>query len=329
MKPHLRKDILSSNWVIISDERQFRPNEYISKVKCPFCPGNEEETPPEIYSLRDKKGWFIRVVPNKYPALLYDDKNFVEEEGINKKNYLNGIHEVIIEDRIHSIKIHKIKHLDQVLNAYAFRMKELYRRKTIKYVMIFKNYGKNAGASLVHPHSQIIALPILPYRIVDEVNHFEYYYKKNKRCAMCDIIKNEIKIKKRVISLNDDFIAFAPFASRFNFEIWIAPRKHIINFYELNNYNQLALIIKDVFYKLHKSIEGLSYNMIIHSSPRNSKNFHLHIEILPKLAMPAGFEWGSGFYINTISPEKVSEILKSNKKFSLHRRYYENRDSGK
>lgn len=315
MKPHLRKDILSSSWVIVSDDRELRPNEYRSKIKCPFCPGNEKETPPEIYSLRDLKGWYLRVVPNKYPALEYSTNVFRETEGINIKDYVNGIHEVIIEDRNHNIKINEIKHLDEVLKTYSLRMKDLYSKKGIRYVMLFRNYGENAGASLIHPHSQLIAIPLLPLRVSDELNHFKGYYSKNKRCVMCDIIKNEIRIKKRIIFKNSDFIAFAPFASRFNFEIWISPVNHNPHFYCEKDFKKLSDALKDVFSKLHYSIGRLSYNMIIHTAPSMENKFHWHIEILPKIAMPAGFEWGSGFYINSISPERVYDILNRKKKF--------------
>ncbi len=315
MNSHLRKDILSSNWVIVSNDREFRPNEYRAKIKCPFCPGNEKETPPAICELKDLKGWYIRVVPNKYPALTLENKNFQESEGLNKKFYVKGHHEVIIEDRNHFKKINEIKHLDKVLEIYALRMKELYSLKNVKYVMLFRNYGQNAGASLIHPHSQIISMPLLPLRVSDELKHFKTYHLKNKKCAMCDILSDEKKFKKRIIFENSHFVAFAPFASRFNFEIWVSPVNHEPDFYKETEFKKLSEALKNVFSKLHYSIKDLSYNMIIHTAPSGEKKFHWHIEILPKIAMPAGFEWGSGFYINSLSPERISEILNKGIKF--------------
>ncbi|MEF3280704.1 MAG: DUF4931 domain-containing protein [Elusimicrobiota bacterium] len=320
MKPHLRKDLLSSNWVIISDERAFRPNDYRQKVQCPFCPGNENKTPLPILSLKKFGKWYIRVVPNKYPALIYDNKVILENEGLNKKYYLNGVHEVVIECREHNKKIYEIDHFEEVLSVFAQRMRIISAMKWIKYVMLFRNYGVNAGASLKHPHSQIIGIPLLPSKVEDEVNHFLNYKKKHNRCVMCDIIKDEMKYGRRLIYAGKNFVAFAPFASRFNFEVWIAPITHRSHFYLENNFQDLKTVLFAVFLKLHKSISDLSYNMILHSAPCNKKEriFHWHIEILPKLAMPAGFEWGSGFYINTISPEKVAEILNSGKVFKDH-----------
>ncbi len=317
MNSHLRKDLLSKSWVIVSDERSARPNEYIEKkIKCPFCPGNEEETPPQIYSLKNKNSWYIRVIPNKYPALKKETQKAKESEGIFTKNFENGIHEVIVEDQNHTTKLHEISHLDKVVEVYTLRMKELYKFKNSKYVMLFRNYGENAGASLIHPHSQILTLPLLPLRVEDELNHFKQYYRKKRKCILCEIIKNEIKLEKRVIYKNKSFVVFAPFASRFNFELWIVPFKHQQNFFSNKEFSHLADALKYTFSKLHYSIENLSYNMIFHTAPRNETHFHWHIEILPKLAMPAGFEWGSGFYINSISPEKAAEILKSGKKFN-------------
>lgn len=320
MKPHFRKDIFSSNWVIISDERMLRPNDYRNKnIKCPFCPGNESQTPPEIVSIKKNGIWTLRVVPNRYPALVYNKNNYLKKEGVNEKYYFKGIHEVIIEDRVHNRKIFQIKHYDEVLKIYANRIEEIYKTNGIEYVMLFRNYGINAGASLRHPHSQIVGLGIVPFRVLDEINHFKSYFDKNKRCPMCDTINNEIIDKKRVVSMSNNYIAFAPFASRFNFEIWIAPLNHIPCFTIKEDFISLKEIIFDVFKKLDRVIDDLSYNMIFHiSSVKKVDSFHWHIEILPKLAMPAGFEWGSGMYINSISPETCVNYLRTGKKFKYY-----------
>ncbi|MGC9070254.1 MAG: galactose-1-phosphate uridylyltransferase [Elusimicrobiales bacterium] len=316
MKPHLRKDVFSSAWVILSDERGRRPNDYLNPdTRCPFCYGNESDTPPSVFERKKDGKWYIRVVRNKYPALVDVRRDSLIKEEIFRKHFFSGVHEIIIETPEHDKKIHEIEHLDEILEVFAGRMRKLYSKKGIKYVMLFRNYGKNAGATLRHPHSQIIALPLVPTRILEEKKSFLEYYDRKKRCLMCDVIESEIKIKKRVFYINDSFIAFAPFASRFNFEIWISPLKHIPDYYNEKNFDLLCDVIRKVFSALHNSIAEVSYNIIFHTSPHNFRDFHWHMEILPKLAMPAGFEWGSGFYINSISPEKAVSILVSGKKF--------------
>lgn len=314
MRPHLRKDIFSPSWVIFNDGRGKRPNDYYeSNIRCPFCPGNEKDTPPSVSEKRKEGRWYIRVVRNKYPALINTGRILSEKEGIFRKYFFRGIHEVIIETPNHNSRIDEIAHLNEVFEVFAFRMKEIYNLKDIKYVMLFKNYGRNAGASLKHPHSQIIGLPIEPVRISDEKNRFYEYYSKYKKCLMCAVIENEIRTKKRVFEINDKYIAFAPFASRFNFEIWISPLQHLENFYDEKDFGSLSDIVRKVFNVFHSSIKDLSYNIVFHTAPRRCSCFHWHIEILPKLAMPAGFEWGSGFYINSVSPEKAVLMLKNRK----------------
>lgn len=319
MSPHLRKDPFSPNWIIFSNNRNARPNDYRAKIKCPFCPENEYLTPPEILSIKKNKKWIIRVVPNKYPALTYNTENYTEHLGLYNLYHYRGAHEVLIESPEHNKNIEDIKHLDKIFEVFSKRIHDLYKLKGIKYVMVFRNYGENAGASLKHPHSQIIALPLLPLRLKHKLNHFVNYYSKNKRCLMCDIVKFEKKQRERVIFENKSFIAITPFASRFNFELWIIPKKHITAYTDFNNYRELSQIFRKVMRKLRNSIKNLSYNLIIHTSPANTRkeHFHWHIEILPKLAMTAGFEWGSGFYINTITPELAATILKKNKKFDF------------
>lgn len=314
MKSHLRKDVFSSSFVIISDERGKRPNDYLNpKGTCPFCPGNERLTPKAVYTRENKEGWYIRVVKNKYPAITKGDLK--PKKGFFSILPIKGFHEVIIEARDHSKFIYQINHLNEVLEVYAERMKELFRPLYVSYVLLFRNHGINSGASLRHPHSQLITLPFIPLRISDEVKRYNDYYNKYKRCIMCDTIKRESISKKRILYIDRHFCVFAPFASRFNFELWISPLEHQPNYYETKNFSELASVIKYTFEKIHNSITNPSYNIIFHTAPKGKKIFHWHIEILPKISMPAGFEWGSGLYINSISPEKAIAILKKNKRF--------------
>jgi len=315
--PELRKDIINSNYVIFSSQRGKRPNDYKDKNQpCPFCPGNEFDTPPEIFSVKDKhNNWKIRVVSNKYPALtkvkdIEDNKNNLYE-----KISGFGIHEVIIETPCHNQEIEKLDINDilEIFDVYSRRFEALKKEKGIKQVIIFKNHGEYAGASLKHPHSQVVAMPILTEKAKKEIFNLKKYFSKNKSCAFCDMIRMEQKENKRIIEENEDFIAFEPFASRFCFETWILPKRHLCDFEsQENNLKSLVNIYKKTMNKLSFSIKDISYNMIIYSSPtglKNKKFFHWRIEILPKLARLAGFEWGSGFYINSISPEKAAQIL--------------------
>ncbi len=318
--PEIRKDIFSNGWVIYSSKRSGRPNDYIDgDVKCPFCPGNEESTPPEIFRYPAKGKWQIRVVPNRYPALVEDEKNFYPISGFYEYMRGYGIHEVLVETPSHGggFETFDKKRIEKIFEIYSDRYLAIKKEKNIKYVMVFKNVGKNAGASLRHPHSQIIGLPLIPTTVVNEINSSKKFYTKTGKCLFCETIKNEKKYSLRIVAENEDYIAFCPFSSRFFFETWIMPKRHE-SIFEMSgrDFSHLADIVKKVFGNLFFSVPDIAYNMIIHSSPSGHYDFyHWHIEILPKLASLAGFEWGSGFYINSLKPEEAANILRKRKKF--------------
>ncbi|NLI10186.1 MAG: DUF4931 domain-containing protein [Elusimicrobia bacterium] len=320
--PEIRKDIFGGGWVIYSGKRIGRPNDYADfKVKCPFCPGREEETPPEILRWPKGKNWQIRLVPNRYPALTKEEIFLKPSCGLYEYAGGYGIHDVLVETPEHkggfeSFSIEKIK---KIFEIYSMRCGEIKKEKNIKYAMVFKNVGKNAGASLRHPHSQIIGLPLIPSTVSWETEKNESFWEKNSKCLFCETIKNEIKIKSRIVYENSKYAAFCPFASRFFFEIWIMPKKHEPYFESpKNDFLALAYAVKKVFSALNRSVKDLSYNMIIHSAPCGEHpHYHWHIEILPKLASMAGFEWGSGFHINSLRPEEAAEILRKGKIFNF------------
>lgn len=319
--PEIRKDIFGNGWVIYSSQRNGRPNDYIREnVKCPFCPGNEEDTPPEILRYPSRGPWQIRVVPNRYPALTDEDKPRKPLAGFYE--YMNGygIHEVLVETPEHGggFESFDLKRIQKIFEFYSERYSAIKKKKNIKYVMVFKNVGRNAGASLRHPHSQIIGLPLIPLTVQNELYRAEEFKKSRKKCLFCETVKSEIKYKARVVSENSDYLAFCPFSSKFFFETWIIPKKHEPFFESPDlDFSSLAEMVKDVFSRLSFSVRGLSYNMIIHGAPQGSFPFyHWHIEILPKLANLAGFEWGSGFYINSIKPEEAAGILRDKKIFN-------------
>jgi len=335
----LRKDPILNRWVIIATGRSKRPGSYhvekevsyTKPEKCPFCEGHEKMTPPEVFALRAKKsrpdtpGWKVRVVPNKYPALKLNLP--LEKSGIGMFNMMAGFgaHEVVIETPDHKkeAKDQTIGEIEDWIGALQERARTLYSDKRFKYAMIFKNKGRSAGASLSHPHHQIIATPVTPKRAKEKLAGALEYFKLKKRCIFCDIIKEEKDIAERVVCENEAFIAFCPYASRFPFETWILPKEHCLDLYDkriVDKNSFLASILKTILQKLSRAIGEPDYNYIVHTAPNRlpkegywdtiEEDYHLHIELFPRLVKTAGFEWGSGFYINPTPPEAAAKFMR-------------------
>jgi UDPglucose--hexose-1-phosphate uridylyltransferase len=330
--PELRKDPIHGRWVIISTERSRRPSDFAPEERrpvggfCPLCEGNEDRTPPEIVAFRDNgtlpntPGWTLRVVPNKFPALRIEGELDREGEGIYDKMNGIGAHEVVIETPRHeeTLITLPLKDVKNVLWAYRERIIDLRRDPRLRYVLVFKNHGVAAGASLEHSHSQIIALPIVPKRVSEEIEGAKTYFKYKDRCVFCDIIRQEIQQRYRVITENKSFLSIAPFASRFPFETWILPKTHHPGFehMELSQYEQAAQILSDTLRRINQVLTDPPYNYVIHtsSSPEVDMDYyHWHFEIMPKLTKVAGFEWGTGFYINPTPPEEAAEYMREAK----------------
>ncbi len=327
--PELRKDPIHGRWVIIATERSRRPSDFAPEERksvggfCPLCEGNEDRTPPEVLAFRENgtppnsPGWLLRVVPNKFPALRIEGELDREGEGIYDKMNGIGAHEVVVETPYHheTLTTLPLKAVENVLWAYRERIIDLRRDDRLRYVMVFKNYGSAAGASLEHAHSQIIALPIVPTRVREEIEGAKNYFLYKDRCVFCDIIRQELRQRNRIITENSGFVSIAPFASRFPFETWILPKTHLPS-YELTeapSYGQAAEILSDTLRKLKQVLDDPPYNYIIHTSsfPEQDRDYyHWHIEIIPKLTKVAGFEWGTGFYINPTPPEEAAEYLR-------------------
>jgi UDPglucose--hexose-1-phosphate uridylyltransferase len=325
----LRKDPVTGRWVIISTERGRRPSDFsipkqpVKAGFCPFCPGNEDKTPPEIMAFRPQgtppntPGWSLRVVPNKFPALRVEGE--LNREGVGLYDKVNGIgaHEVIIETPSHEEVLATLppKRFEDVLWAFRHRMLDLRKDLRLRYAMIFKNHGEAAGATLEHSHSQLIALPIVPHLVMEEMAGCRDYYNYKERCIFCDIIRQEIQQGERVILENGEFIAIAPFASFSPFEAWILPKRHI-SFYEdsqIHEIQSLGRIFAETLRRLDKALNGPPYNFTLHTTPFNERNleyYHWHFEIIPKLTKFAGFEWGSGFFINPTPPEEAAKFLR-------------------
>jgi UDPglucose--hexose-1-phosphate uridylyltransferase len=327
--PELRKDPILGRWVIISTERGRRPSDFSQEERkstggfCPLCAGNEERTPPEVLAYRENgnspngPGWSLRVVPNKFPALRIEGDLNREGDGVYDKMNGIGAHEILVETPLHdeTLVTLPLKAVEGVLRAYRERVVDLRRDTRFQFVLVFKNHGAAAGASLSHPHSQIIALPILPRRVGEEIEGARNHFNFKDRCVFCDIIRQELQQRKRVILENRFFVAVAPFASTVPFETWILPKVHHPNFafMEPFPYEEAARILQDTLRKLNHVLSDPPYNYIIHSSPfldRDRDFFHWHIEITPKLTKMAGFEWGTGFYINPTPPEEAAAYLR-------------------
>lgn len=328
--PELRKDPITGRWVIIATDRAKRPTDFVrEKVQihgggfCPFCYENESKTPPEILayrpdgSSRNTPGWTLRVVPNKFPALDIEGTLNRQGEGVYDKMNGIGAHEVIIETPNHqkTIATMDVRAVEDVLWAYRDRILDLKKDRRFKYILIFKNHGEAAGASLEHTHSQLIALPVEPKRVAEEVHGSKEYYNYKERCIFCDILRQESESGVRVISENDSFMCVAPFAPRFPFEMWIVPKGHQSAFEESQKFEfeQLAPMLKEMLARLDKVLDSPAYNYIIHTSPLpdvSNEYYHWHLEIMPKLTKVAGFEWGTGFYINPTPPEESAKFLR-------------------
>jgi len=327
--PELRRDPVIGRWVIISTDRGKRPSDFGKEVEtgvgkfCPFCPGNEDKTPPELLAYhepgREKNapGWWVRVVPNKFPALQIEGGLNRQGEGMYDKMNGVGAHEVIIESPDHAIDFPELaaNRAQDVIWAFRDRIMDLKKDARFEYILIFKNKGAAAGASLSHPHSQMIATPVVPKHIRELVNGSKNYFEYKERCVFCDMIKQETSTGQRVIAENDDFVAFVPFAARFPFEVWILPKVHDSDFEDVQKHEvvNLSHMLQLVLKRLKNVLDNPPYNFILLNSPlRESKlaHFHWHLEIIPKLTKVAGFEWGSGFYINPTPPEEAAKFLR-------------------
>jgi UDPglucose--hexose-1-phosphate uridylyltransferase len=328
--PELRKDPIIDRWVIISTERGKRPVFFTEEATppkagmCPLCPGNENMTPSEVYAIRpdsskpNTPNWVLRVVPNKFPALRIEGG--LNKEGIGLYDKMNGIgaHEVIVETPSHgqTLSTMDVREIQRVFIAYKERMIDLTNDKRFKYMMVFKNHGSIAGASLDHSHSQLIALPIVPKRVTEEISGGLAYYKYKDRCIFCDIIAQEKEDGVRVVMENEKFIALSPYAARFPFEIWVLPKKHepyYVAHEKEDSYFAIAETLSLILKKFDKLLNSPPYNYIIHTTPSgngDAPHYHWHMEIIPRLTKMAGFEWGTGFYINPTPPEEATMYLR-------------------
>ncbi len=328
--PELRRDPVIGRWVIVAQERGKRPSDFATgeplrprATFCPFCPGSEFATPHEILSHRppgtapNHPGWSVRVVPNKFPALRIEGQLDRAGEGLYDKMNGVGAHEVIIEAARHDATLASLSpaEVEGVLLAYRERIVDLKRDGRLRYIIIFKNQGAAAGASLEHPHSQLIALPIVPRNAQAELDGARAHYAAKERCIYCDILREEKRDGRRIAYENERFVVFCPYASNRAFETWIVPKAHESNFEDmpLASLPHLADALRTTLRKLDRALENPPYNFMLHSNPLRepaSPAYHWHLELVPTLAGVAGFEWGTGFFINPTPPEEAAEFLR-------------------
>jgi UDPglucose--hexose-1-phosphate uridylyltransferase len=289
---------------------------------CPFCPGNEQKTPPEVLAYRSNgnpnaTGWSLRVVPNKFPALRVEGDLNRHGEGLYDKMTGVGAHEVVIESPNHNSTLAELdeKRIEDMFWAFRDRIVDLKKDRRLRYVVVFKNHGETAGATLEHTHSQLIALPVVPKRVQEEIDGARRYYEFKERCVWCDIVRQEAEAGVRVILETDRFLAVAPYAPRFPFEAWVLPRHHESHFEtsEVAVVQNLAWVMRTLLRKIDRVLERPPYNFVLHTAPVQEgplSHYHWHIELIPKLTRVAGFEWGTGFYINPTPPEEAAKFLR-------------------
>jgi UDPglucose--hexose-1-phosphate uridylyltransferase len=336
--PELRKDLITEGWVIIATERAKRPHDFAQPpiepegANCPFCPGNEKQTPPELWVARsngeaNQPGWKVRVIPNKFPALRIEGEMDREAEGIYDRMNGIGAHEVIIDTPEHNraLEEHDTTDIALALTACKERMFDLQRDVRFRYILAFKNVGREAGASLRHSHYQLIATPVTPSRVKAKLTGARDYYQRKERSVFQDILRHEQSDGWRVVFDNPGFLVFCPFASRFPFELCVLPKRQGADFpnIESGQLVYLAEALKVALGKLGKGLNKPQYNLILHTAPSRvghrrsgywdtiDLDFRWHIEILPRLTWTAGFEWGTGFYINPMPPEESAAFLRS------------------
>jgi UDPglucose--hexose-1-phosphate uridylyltransferase len=330
MPSELRRDPLSQRWVIIAADRARRPSDFSLEPEVPppsfdpFAPGNEDKTPPEIAAFRErgtqanKPGWRIRVVPNKFPALQVEGTLNQRGDGIYDRMQGIGAHEVIIDTprTVRSFTGEKDQHVQEIIWMYRDRLLDLQRDKRLKYGMAFKNVGTAAGAALYHSHSQLIVTPIVPHTVLEKIQACKQFYDYRGRCLICDMVTQESEQKTRMVMDTGIYLAFEPYAPRMPFETWIVPKRHEPRFEDIQQQGceELAYILKRTLAKLEQGLGPVAYNYMLFTTPFDSgplAHFHWHLEIVPRLIRLAGFEWGTGFYINPIPPEDAAEFLRT------------------
>ena len=332
----MRKDVFTGRWVIVDETTTVQPSDFHFKkfargtTFCPFCETNEASTPPEVFAIRklgsspNRPGWSVRVVPNSNPCLRIEGDLGRRGEGLH--DLMNGVgaHEIIVETPRHDRSLHELGpgEISDVIRACVARIVDLERDKRMHYVLVFKNQGEEAGAHTIsHSISQLMALSVTPRNVKTKLTIAREYFGQKERCLYCDVLQQELKQGKRLVSENEHFLAFVPFASRFPFELLLLPKDHSSAFSRMSEpqINALSRILRDALQKLDQTLGGPPYNLSLHDRPflrsrpgywnTIEEDFHWHLEILPQINRITGFEWASGFFYNPVPPELAARCL--------------------
>ena len=328
----LRQDPTTKAWVILAPERAKRPQQKQKMrraeelpswdASCPFCPGNEDQTPEEVFRLPvsdQGSPWEVRVVPNRFAALAPGSEApiMVEEDHLFRKMAGIGAHEVIVESPSHNtpLALKTYEQVEKVLIAYQERYNALKKNGQIKFITIFKNHGWASGTSLIHPHSQIVATPIVATYYRQEFDIAHGYYADVGRCLYCDLLAEELEKEERIVAHTEQFVVFHPYASRAPYETWIIPKSHFASFglFPDMYLTELARALKDTLFCLYQRLDNPAFNLMVDSTiteDEEDPSYHWHIRIIPRLSTIAGFEMGSGIYINTALPEETASLMR-------------------
>ncbi len=326
--PEIRSNPVTGDWVIFATERARRPEEFRQKAEraplpsfapnCPFCPGNEAKTPVEQFRVPADGGWLVRAVPNLFAALTPDGG--LERHVHGSRTFLDGVglHEVIVESPVHNVTTALLPtdHVAQILGAYRHRLRSFYKDRRIEHVIVFKNHGEAAGTSLTHPHSQIVGMPVLPNQLRARLEEAVRHWGNEGRCLYCRTLEEELSEGTRVIAENASFAAFVPYAALSPFHVWFFPKHHGACFGEATDSQlaDLAAVLQEVLARLYLGLRDPDYNYVIRSlSPQESavKYFHWYISLIPRVTKSAGFELGTGMFINTALPEHSAAFLRA------------------
>jgi len=320
----LRMDLVSNDWVIIATGRSRRPESFAKnnkkklvspKKECPFC--NEENIKDKI-ARRDRKdgSWFVISIPNKYPALSPSEELKERKNGPNRVMDGVGFHEVIITaDHEKQMALFNQREMEMVVDMYQSRYIDLINRRFVKYISIFHNHGKEAGASVSHPHSQLMAIPTIDPDLRRSLEGAESFYRSQGKCVYCEMIEWDMKDKQRIVYENEKFVVLCPFASQVAFETRVYPKEHQPYFEKMSEDDKILFsdALRKALNKIYKALKNPPYNFYIHTAPSSDKNhinYHWHLNILPRTSNWAGFELGAGIEISVIEPEKAAEFLR-------------------
>ena len=327
--PELRQNMATKEWVIIATERAKRPEQFVQPghghvvdlpacaPDCPFCPGNEE-LDLERLRIPDEGDWLVRVVQNRYPALQAVGERVRQFDGVNRSISGVGYHEIVVESRLHNTSpaLESIEDVERTLMTFQLRGMVLRNDPRVEQIIFFKNHGPSAGTSLIHPHAQLLTLPVVPYNIRARIQEARRYFDDNGACVICDMRKEEEHEHVRIVLESEWFTAFIPYAAYSPFHLWIIPRRHCPSFLDASpdEAHDLSCVLREILRKVYFGLNDPDYNYIIRCAPERERRadfLHWYVTIIPRVTRTAGFEMGSGMFINTALPEESAQFLRS------------------